>query len=377
MRKNVSLFVVVLMSWYKVFGLNCKPKDCIDLKCYRVSTANGGVIIYPMSISFTKIEVTCKQTGKGGGWIVFMRRFDGSLSFRRTWDRYKGGFGDQGEKKDSWLGNENVYQLIKSFASKGGGAQLRIEAYGFNGTSCVTTLDKFVLKDETDSYMLLFSKGVSSHSGVVEDWKYSNGTHFATFDHTEGHDNCFKRKSGGWWLNNCHHVYFTGHYRKDHFNSTNEFYVRNFPGPLKAVDMLFRPMKTSRACYNPCKNGGTCEYLDETNTHRCVCPEQYCGAKCEKDNPCKNNGTCVYSLDTKKISCVCVHSGAGIYCGAPETGAKVAVIAFSSLLVVLVVGGIATWMILNRSRRAKHEEYKRLLAAENAKEGGWFAFLFS
>ena len=78
-----SLFLVVLLSWYTVFGQNCKPKDCIDLKCYRVSTADGGPMIYPESISFTKIEVTCKQTGDGGGWIGFMRRFDGSLSLKK------------------------------------------------------------------------------------------------------------------------------------------------------------------------------------------------------------------------------------------------------------------------------------------------------
>jgi len=59
-------------------------------------------------------------------------------------------------KKESWLGTENVYQLIQSFVYKGGLAQLRIEVYDFDGTSCVTTLDKFELKDETGGYMLLF-----------------------------------------------------------------------------------------------------------------------------------------------------------------------------------------------------------------------------
>ena len=377
MRKNFSLFLIVLMNWNKVFGKNCKPKDCIDLKCYRVSTANGGVIIYPGSISFTKIEVTCKQTGDGGGWIVFMRRFDGSLSFKRTWNRYKGGFGDQGETKESWLGNENVHQLINSSAFQGKGAQLRIEAYDFNGASCVTTLDKFELKDETDSYMLLFSEGVSSHSGVVEDWKYSGGTHFATIDRTGGHDDCFKRQSGGWWLNNCHHVYLTGNY-----NSNNDFYVKHFPGPLTAVDMLFRPMKARRSCNNPCKHGGTCEYVEASDTHRCVCPKTYCGPKCDVENPCKNNASCVYSLDTMETSCVCVGGQVGKFCGAPDVGGKVMKYAISSLLLLFAVGsGFAIYQSVARKRQRarEQEEYKRLLLYEQKKknEEGFFAFLFS
>ena len=388
---KLGLFLVVLLSWYTAFGQHCKPKDCVDLKCYRVSTADGGAMIYPESVSFTKIEVTCKQTGDGGGWIVYLRRFDGSLSFKRPWDDYKSGFGEQGESKESWLGNENVHQLIKSFIfSMGGLGQLRIEAYAFNGTSCVTTLDEWGLKDETNCYMLVFSKGVSSHDGVVEDWKYSKERHFATFDHTRGHNVCFNENSGGWWYGgSCQEVCLTGRYVKDN-SILKEFHVNHFNTPLKAVDMLFRPMNHIRACNNPCNNGGTCEYIEATNNHRCVCPETHCGAKCETDNPCKHNGTCVYSLDTKQISCVCVGSYTGTHCDAKseqETGAKVVVIAVSSLLVVLVVGGIATWMIVgNKRRRAQEEERlareekerQRLLFEEQEKEKeGLFGYLFS
>ena len=386
-----GLFLVVLLSWYTVFGLNCKPKDCIDLKCYRVSTADGGAMIYPESISFTKIEVTCKQTGDGGGWIVYLRRLDGSLSFKRTWDDYKSGFGEQGERKESWLGNENVYQLIKSFIYRGGLAQLRIEAYGFNGTSCVTTFDKFHLKDETDCYMLLFGNGVGSYGGVVDDWIYSRARHFVTFDRIRGHDFCFKKYSGGWWYgSSCHQVYFTGTYVQDNDISTKEFYIKHFKMPLKAVDMLFRPMRADRACNNPCNNGGTCEYIEATDNYRCVCPETHCGAKCETDNPCKHNGTCAYSLDTKQISCVCVGSHTGTHCDAtskskskpepeskPQTGAKGANIAVASLLVVLVVGGIVTGVIVGKKRLArKEEEHQKLLLAEQEK-AGLLGYLFS
>ena len=389
---TLSLFLVVLLSWYTVFGQNCKPKDCIDLKCYRVSTADGGAMIYPKLISFTKIEVTCKQTGDGGGWIVCLRRFDGSLSFKRTWDMYKSGFGEQGERKESWLGNENVYQLIRSFMYKGSFAELRIEAHGINGTSCMTTLEEFHLMDETDNYIFLFNEGVSSHTGVVQDLKYSMGSYFATFDRMRGYKECFKQYSGGWWYSDrCHDVYFTGSYLKDNSSSTNDSYVKHFPVPLKSIDMLFRPMRGVRVCSNPCNNNGTCEYIEATDTHRCVCPETHCGAKCETANPCKNNGTCVYSSDEKKISCVCVGSHTGTHCHAtpePQTEGKVVVFAVSSLLVgLIVVGGVATWMtVANKRQRAQEqerlareeeEERQRLLLAEKEKEEEdlfWYLF---
>ena len=297
-----GLFVALLLSWYTIFGLNCKPKDCIDLQCYRVSTAGGGAMIYPESISFTKIKVTCKQTGDGGGWIVLMRRFDSSVSFKRNWDSYKSGFGEQGENQEFWLGNENVYQLVKSIKNER--ARLRIEAYSSNGTSCVTTLTNVIFDGELNNYMFLFDTGTSTHEGGVEDWSYTTHSYFATFDRTHGYDECFSNSSGGWWCNNGHHVYFTGQYPKDNLKWSGDFYIKHFPAPLIAVDMLFRPMKHDRPCNNHCDNGGTCEYIEANDTHRCVCPETHCGAKCEKVNTCKDNTTCVYNVTSKEITCV-------------------------------------------------------------------------
>ena len=135
-----GVFLVVLLSCYNVLGKICKPKDCIDLKCYRVSTMDRAYI-YPESTPFSKLKVTCNQTSGGGGWIFYLRRFDGSVPFNNTWAQYKDGFGEQGETKEFWLGNENVYLLVKNF--KGGKGQLRIEGYQFDGKSCHTTCDDF------------------------------------------------------------------------------------------------------------------------------------------------------------------------------------------------------------------------------------------
>ena len=307
---NDVLFLVVLLYWHKIFGQFCKPKDCIDLKCYGVSTAERGVYIYPNSTSLPKVLVTCQQTSDGGGWILYLHRFDGSVLFNRTWDDYKNGFGQQGGNKESWLGNEKVYQLEKTFD---GGAKIRIEGFLFDGTSCVISADNFRLERESKKYKLHFGKVTSSHGSLVEDdWAYHRGVEFTTTDRSIASCRLY---NGGWWHKRCHYVYLTAVYARSS-NVTYLFftmYIDHFAkAPLMAADMMFRPTKTNRPrCNNPCENDGACEYVESSNNYRCVCPKTHCGVNCEKKNTCKNDGICLYSSDKP---CACDSSHTGTHC---------------------------------------------------------------
>ena len=326
-----GVFLVVLLSCYKVLGQNCKPKDCIDLKCYRVSTATNGAVIYTDSTPFSKVKVTCDQTTDGGGWIIYLQRFDGSIAFNNTWAQYKDGFGEQGENSEFWLGNENVYQLVKNF--KGGNAQLRIEVNQFDGSSCSFYANDFRLENEADGYRLQHGSFNSSGSVLFGLDMYWFGLHYLHTEHEfwtvdrklKTGNTSHKLIHGGWWYGDeWLSLYLTGRYG-GHFANDSMFacgcnLTDAKKRSVKTAYMMFRPKERDRPCRNPC-NTGTCEHLEKSNTYRCVCPRTHCGPMCEA-NPCNNHGSCLYNSKTKKLLCMCVGSFTGTYCNETVTKQK-------------------------------------------------------
>jgi hypothetical protein len=72
---------------------------------------------------------------------------------------------------------------------------------------------------------------------------------------------------------------------------------------------------------NPCKNGGTCRFINDTLA--CECPTVYTGkycetSLCEVSKPCENNGVCMILNDTNReqpiIKCTCMPGFFGDYC---------------------------------------------------------------
>ena len=261
-----------MLSSCIVLGQHCKPKDCIDLKCYRVSTAKDGPhTIYPGTAELPKLEVSCDQTVDGGGWIVLMRRLDSTVNFiSRTWASYKkNGFGQHGGNTELWMGNEYVHQLTYNNVDKP--SEIRLEAYAFNGTICVMTAKNLRLKSESDSYTLWLDSIKSSRTCPRASTYLRNHINnpFQTNDRRLGNDYCFQTYQGGWWYNDdkigyCQYVYFTGRYYSTPTIRLDAIRVSGFMGThsLKGCAMLFRTMDSAiRPCNNPCLNIGTCEYI--------------------------------------------------------------------------------------------------------------------
>lgn len=78
---------------------------------------NGVYYIHPDS-NAEPVKLYCDQEQDGGGWEVFFRREDGSVTFHnKLWDDFKYGFGDL--EKEFWLGLKQIARLAsKEFMLK-------------------------------------------------------------------------------------------------------------------------------------------------------------------------------------------------------------------------------------------------------------------
>ncbi|XP_061596651.1 delta-like protein B [Cololabis saira] len=77
-------------------------------------------------------------------------------------------------------------------------------------------------------------------------------------------------------------------------------------------------LETNECDSNPCKNGGSCNDLE--NDYSCTCPQGFYGKNCEiiamtcADGPCFNGGTCVETLAGGGYTCRCPPSYTGSNC---------------------------------------------------------------
>ncbi|CAG2252287.1 Ryncolin-2,Ryncolin-1,Ficolin-2,Ficolin-1,Ryncolin-3 [Mytilus edulis] len=140
---------------------------------------------------------------------VIQRRFNGYLSFDRTWEEYKTGFGSVSE--EYWLGNDNIHQISTSTSHK-----LSIYIEDFTGSYKYANYSHFSIGDELRKYQLRIY-GFKLTSGLSSQFSSSHNTHlFSTKDQTTEHysTNCavYQGGNGGWWYSYCGSVNLNGPY---------------------------------------------------------------------------------------------------------------------------------------------------------------------
>ncbi|KAM4637504.1 ficolin-2-like [Amazona ochrocephala] len=188
-------------SYTTVLGV-AEARNCQEL-LGRGKILSGWYTIYPQGCNAT--TVFCDMDTNGGGWIVFQRRWDGSVNFLRDWDSYKRGFGNQ--LTEFWLGNNNLH-----FLTSLGLSELRIDLRDFENNYYFAKYSSFRVLGESEKYKLVLGDFLGGNSG--DSLSYHKDMPFSTTD--EDNDmsslNCASEYKGAWWYNDCHYSNLNGMY---------------------------------------------------------------------------------------------------------------------------------------------------------------------
>jgi len=90
--------------------------------------------------------VYCEMVN-GSGWTVIQRRVDGTVSFRRSWNDYKQGFG--GTYGDHWIGLETLHRITAHRNYR-----LRVDMWDWDGGRWFAEYDTFRVDSEQNKYRL-------------------------------------------------------------------------------------------------------------------------------------------------------------------------------------------------------------------------------
>ncbi|XP_066436933.1 tenascin isoform X4 [Eleutherodactylus coqui] len=208
------------------------PRDCSQA-ILNGETETGMYTIYVNGDQSQPMEVFCEMNVDGGGWIVFLRRTDGSEEFYRNWKTYSAGFGDP--QNEFFLGLENLHKITSQ-----GQYELRVDLRD-RGETAYAVYDKFAVGDSRSRYRLR----VDGYTGTAGDsMTYHNARPFSTYDkdNDSAITNCALSYKGAFWYKNCHRVNLMGRYNDDsHSQGVNWFHWKGHEHSIQYAEMKIRP----------------------------------------------------------------------------------------------------------------------------------------
>lgn len=177
----------------------------------------------------------CDMITDGGGWLVVLRRVNGTENFNRRLVYYRRGFGNP--LTEFWFGllNLNRYHHTNH--------ELRVDLEDWDGQTAYAKYLTFRVATGFRHFRLT----VGGYSGTAGDsFSSANGMNFTTSDSDlNGNENanCAQLSKGGWLFNNCFQALCTGPY--SHLPQGGNGIIwktwRGFQHSLKKCEMKIRP----------------------------------------------------------------------------------------------------------------------------------------
>ncbi|KAL3886377.1 hypothetical protein ACJMK2_026375 [Sinanodonta woodiana] len=174
----------------------------------------------------------------GGGWIVFQRRVDASVTFNRSFSEYEAGFGNL--TGNLWLGLHALFMLT------GPNTTLRVDMTTASNANYYAEYSQFYIDP-----VPLYTVHCQGYSGTAGDtlnthkvFSYAafDGMAFITPDNNRGND-CPNMLSAGWWYGRCFNANLNGIYRNPGDSNINSIMWLDKllnEGSLKFVEMKLR-----------------------------------------------------------------------------------------------------------------------------------------
>ena len=151
------------------------------------------------------VQAYCDMTSDNGGPFTYVqRRINGKVSFNKTWEQYKDGFGNP--KSEFWIGNEALHKLTSQI-----NYTLIIEMWDKENKYWVARYDTFKLSSESEGYRLTVG---GYHGNATDAMHYSNNVAFSTADRDNdaSSTHCARFYTAGWWYKYCHYCNLNGRF---------------------------------------------------------------------------------------------------------------------------------------------------------------------
>ena len=210
------------------------PSSCKEINVS--GQESSGVYAIDLQDGYGPFHVFCDMTTDGGGWTVFQRRIDGSVTFYLGWDDYKDGFGDM--SGEFWLGLDKIHRLTQRKQ------MLRIDLADFEGNTRYAKYSTFTVGSESSRYVMQCGK----YDGNAGDsLSYHNNTKFSTKDkdNDKWSSNCAEEFKGAWWYKYCHRSNLNGRYlsgpHQSEADGVNWYSWKGHYYSLKFTEMKLRP----------------------------------------------------------------------------------------------------------------------------------------